>query len=189
VSLAVAFLFWLLIALLFLLAGLLIAPVRFWVSLNADPGLRLVIIARPFGGVLPPLRIVDSTRKRKTKDKDVKKKRTQKKRKRRFVLRGPALVAALPDLISGLLRSIRIDSLSLIGEFGVGDPADTGHLYGILTPLIFGTAAKPDTRIIIRPNFDNRCLSGALETRLSMIPATLISPLLGFAWRVFGLRK
>lgn len=181
-------LLWLVVALLVLLLALVMTPIKVQIRLKTAPKLRFIVIARPFGGLTPALTMTDSGQKAKPKDKADKKRRKKRKRGGRFAVNGPALITALPDLVSGLLQCFRIESLSLDGEFGLGDPADTGHLYGSLTPFIFGTAGMRNTYITLRPNFERRCLSGVAETRLSITPATLVPPILGFAWRVFGPR-
>lgn len=187
--LAVTILLWLFVAILAVLVGLLATPMRLGFNVKSDPGLQFMVIARPFGGACPPLRVIDSQRKRPKKEKPARKKKPGKVKSRQFASgRAAELRSELPKLLSGLLRRFSIESLSMDGEFGLADPADTGSLYGVLTPFIYGAARIPRTTITIRPNFEGRCLSGEFEGTLRFIPAALFVPVLVFAWNVFGPR-
>lgn len=176
------------LAILFLLLlAVLATPVQFDIWLRKDGETNFRVVARPLGGAGPPLPLADSSRKRVEKpEKEARSANARKsrKRKRRWAGRGPRAALAVPDLMAGLLRCIRVRSLSLDAEFGLGDPADTGLVYGLLTPLIYGCPRRG--AVSIRPVFDRSVLKAALDARISVTPITLALPFLRFGWRIIG---
>lgn len=172
---------WVLVVLVILLPVLLLTPMRIEVSAATDQHPQLIVRARFFGGLAPSLRIVDSSRK----------KPKQRKRKKRNTTRGrisgsPALVQNFVNLVTEILRKIHIDHLSLNAEFGLGDPAETGHVFGMMTPLLYGSSAQARNAVRLQPNFEQRCFSGELDAKLRFIPGSLALPVIGFVWSNFG---
>lgn len=174
------------VAILFFLLFVIISmPVQFDVRLRKDGETSFRVVARPFGGAGPTLPLADSGKKRTGKPaKKAKPVKAPKTGKKRWGGRGPDAILALPDLMSGLLRCIRVRSLSLDAEFGLSDPADTGYVYGMLTPLIYGL--PPRGAVSVRPVFDGRFLRAVLDARISVTPIALAWPFLRFGWRLFG---
>ena len=185
-SIAILVLSLVLLAVLVLIVAVLATPVVFHAMLGNDPVLTYRVVARPFAGVGPPLRLADSAHPRPKKKKRAKRDKSGKKKGRRFGVRTPVLASEIPRLAAGLLRCVQIEDLTVDAEFGLGDPAETGQIYGFLTPLIYGCGALPGGRLSIRPVFDRACLSGTADLRLSLTPIALVAPLARFGWNVFG---
>ena len=181
-------LLWLVVAVLVMLALLVSLPVYVQVSSQSDPVRRTTISLHPFGGVSPPLRVFDSTRKRKKRTPKPKPKRTDRKTSKRgraggLSPRGNIVVEAV-TLLRRVLGAFHIDALRVDAEFGLGDPAETGQVFGQLCPVIYGTGAN----VTLRPNFNEACLRGSAMARIKVTPIAVAWPFVGFGWRVFGPR-
>lgn len=191
--LVISIILWGLLGLLILLLVLLVSPVRLDIRAVAERHPYTVVRARLFGGLAPSLPIVDSRRKNPKKEKRKEKKKKAKKNakstaqtKRDRLKNGPALVQDFVKMIGDILRKIHINHLSLRVEFGFDDPADTGHAFGLMTPLVYGSSALARSTVLLQPNFERRCFSGELDTSLRFIPISLVLPAIGFIWTNFG---
>lgn len=162
------------------------------------PSGRFSAEVRLFGGLAPPLRISNEARsgpreppaEPETEDKARPGKKRGRKPRRMPGGRGAArrMIAALPDLIGGELRRIHIDRLAVNADFGLADPADTGRVYGYLTPVIYATHS-PRLALDLRPDFTRARLSGQAEAALHLTPGALAWPAIRFAWAVFVARR
>jgi uncharacterized RDD family membrane protein YckC len=163
-----------------LLLAVLSTPTDIYLRMKANPGVKLRVTARFFGGLTPLVNISGPTKKHtKTPAKT-------SKPKRRMKLRSSAILSAAVRLAQGLLRAVQIRSFKVEGAFGTGDPAETGEIYGALTPLIYGAGALPKLRIEVQPIFDRSHFSGEVTAGLRVTPIALLAPLLIFVWQVFG---
>ena len=99
------------------------------------------------------------------------------------------MLAALPGLIKGLLSAFHIDRLELDADFGFEDPAETGHLYGLLCPILYGIPPSPRWRIAIRPVFGQAFFRADAKGAVRVTPAALLLPVAGFVWQVWGPRR
>ena len=182
---ALQFLLWLGVILLCLVVLFVSLPIHVALSWQSDPVMRSIVLLRPFGGAFPPIRVYDSTRKRKEKPA---KPKTQAKPERKPERRGRGLsargnlVAEAVTLLRRVFGAIHFDGLHLDAEFGLGDPAETGRVFGQLCPVIYGAGA--DVRL--RPNFDRACFHGSALAQLRVTPLAIAWPFVGFGWRVFG---
>lgn len=178
-------LLWLGVVLLALLGLLVFLPIYFAVKWQSDPVRRTSVLVRPFGGVSPEITVFDSTRKRPGKDKPFDRKKPHRRKfgrqKKGRPLRGNVVTEALA-LLRRVLGAIHIDALRVDAEFGLGDPAETGQVFGQLCPVIYGTGAD----ITLRPNFDTACLRGSGLARFRVTPVAVAWPFALFGWRVFG---
>ena len=89
------------------------------------------------------------------------------------------------DLI-GLLRAIHVEQLIVDADIGFKDPADTGQVYGALTPLIWAIPPTSRFSVNVRPDFDQSTFSGRLDTTLSFVPVAFVPPIARFGWHAFG---
>lgn len=173
-----------------LLLCVVLLPVRVWLQAEAGKVRRFRLDVQVLGGATPRFRLVDSARSaRKPQPRREKRPPSHSKRRRRargrwLASRGPRMTAALPSLVAGLLRRIHLDRLTVDGTFGLADPADTGRLYGLLTPLIYACPSGSRS-VSLRPDFSGPAVSGRAEASLRVVPGALAIPLLGFAWQVF----
>jgi hypothetical protein len=111
----------------------------------------------------------------------------KKKRKPRKDRRYRGTPRGLRDLILGLLSALRLRNLRLSGRIGLPDPADTGTLWGALTPFIYGLSA-PHRRIDVAPEFSGACLDLDGSGDLVIRPTRLLRAGLAFAWANRGWR-
>jgi hypothetical protein len=183
--------------LLLALATVLLVPVRLIACVQTSPRLAYTLEARWFGARAPRITLVDSRRpshhaanrwRSKRAAHPARARRVRPTRRRLGRGSGSRMLAALPSLLGEVMGSIRWESFRLDAEFGLDDPADTGQLYGCLTPLQVGMPWPPGVCIALRPNFERACLEGELQATLRLRAAALLPPAVRFAWRAFGPR-
>ena len=169
-------------ALLVVLLVLGATPLVCEFRLSRDPELRFRVLLSFLGGRTPSIAVVDSDRPRKTREKPEapKPKRDRARRRGRRITLG-----TITDLVRQVLAAIHIRHLSAKGRFGTGDPAETGQIYGLLTPLIYGFApTAPRLEIDVTAVFDAPCLEGELSGQVDVVPFALIPPFARFGWRM-----
>ncbi|MBR9652178.1 DUF2953 domain-containing protein [Thalassovita aquimarina] len=182
--LALQILVWGVLALLTAIVLLAALPLRIALTGEAGAVARLRVTIGLMGGMAPGLVVYDSARPRKPRKKKARKK--PKRRKGRTGKGSVRLAGEFPVLLRGLLRQIRFEEFRLQGRFGLGDPADTGTVFGMLSPILYGLPARRGVTIALAPDFDTACLDGQLRAALRITPITLLPPILRFVWRVFG---
>lgn len=162
---------------------LLIAAASFPVSvdfrIDRHEATYVSINALLFNGNGPAIRVFDSRRPRKKKPQE-KRKRSKDKKTNRHIARNAA--SEVYRLASSLLRLIEFERICIDADIGLGDPAETGQLFGFLTPLIYGVGAD----VSVRPVFDRACLDGMCEATFKVTPVALLQPFARFGWQVFG---
>ncbi len=172
-------LLWVGVALLGLIMLIIILPIHVALSWQSDPAKPSIILLRLFGGVTPAMKVYDSSKPFKPKKKTARQRR--KDRGRGWVPKGDILAEGIA-LLRRLSGAVHIDALRLDAEIGLGDPGETGQLYGQLCPLIYTTRGH----VFVRPNFERACLQGSALARLHFSPLGLLWPFARFGWRVFG---
>ena len=95
------------------------------------------------------------------------------------------LLTALPDAALTALRRIHLDRLSLRAVFGFDDPADTGQVFGQLTPWIYGMP-REKCDVQVRPEFDGRRFEGSAEIAVHLTLLAVAWPLLRLALVIRG---
>tara|TARA_R110000803_G_scaffold103884_1_gene171999 strand:- start:1220 stop:1783 length:564 start_codon:yes stop_codon:yes gene_type:complete len=173
-----------LVLVLTLLVLVLATPVKLHLAFRSRPHQRLAVRARLLGGLTPALGIYDSEAEKPARKARARK--TKQKKGGMSVSRVRRMAAAGPDLLAGLRRPVHVETMALDAEFGLGDPAETGQLFGMLTPLIYAMPQSPAISLAVRPNFNERCLRGAADADIRFIPFGFVPPVLRFAWRAFG---
>ena len=188
-----AVLLWALIALglvVAVLLALLAFPVRVRFEARSGPGGQVRVELGLLGGLVPWIALFDSARpgKSRTAGPEAKKPRKKKKPGRAGRMSGRRVLRAGPGLVGGVLRQIRLERLHVAARFGLGDPAETGRLFGMLAPIAYAPQwlGSKAVSVVLTPVFEVRCLSGAAEGALAVTPIRLLPPGLVFVWRVFG---
>lgn len=171
---------WLGIALLVFAILVLVLPVHVAVLWQSDPAKPSTVALRLLGGVILAIKVYDSSRPAKPKKKAAHKDRRRRRARGSGRLPQRNVLTEVPPLIHRLLAAVHVDQLRLDAEFGLGDPAETGQLYGQLCPLIYTSAG----RISLRPNFDVPCLKGTGLARLHFSVLGLVWPFFRFGWRM-----
>ncbi len=178
----------LVVILLVLLGGVLLTPVKLRLYLRSSPKYQFRFEASLFGGTTPYIPIVDSTRR------DKRAKKTPKKRKSKTSRKsgrggGTRLIKNAPRLLGDILGTFHFDYLNLDADFGLPDPADTGHLYGCMTPFLYGAPLPSGVAVSLRPDFNRARFSGVFDAALHITPVALLPPAFRFAWRTFGPKR
>lgn len=173
-------LFWLLITAVIVFAAALVLPFAVKIEAIGDGArFRVRVGVQPFGRLGPMLRFSKPRAGAKT---DRPSTRPSAKRSR-YIHRIPQ--AGL-RLLSDLIRLVRIRKISVDARFGCGDPADTGQIFGLLSPLLYGASGLQRTELRVEPVFEQATLSGRAALELSFVPITLLVPALRFGVAVFG---
>ena len=185
-SVLVGILLWLLLAVLGLVGLLLVTPVLLRVYLTNSPLLAYRVEMHALGGLAPRLTLAkgpsqDAVPRHKTKQAKPKKRRSSRPER----MNG-GLIRALPELVSGLLRHVHVAELYIDADYGLGDPADTGQLSGLLMPLQYASALPEPVLLDLRPDFTRACLKGSMTAAVRVTVAAFFVPFLRFAWRAFG---
>lgn len=179
-------------AALALLLGLAIAvlatPVRLALSLRTAPRWRLRIAARLLGGLTPAITLHDSARPRKVARPKKKTARKHARADRQTAARALRGLSAAPELAGGLLRRIHLRRLAVDADLGLGDPADTGQLFGLVQALRHALPDSETISVAIRPDFTEARAAGAVDAELSVTPLAFLAPGLRFASRIYGWR-
>lgn len=193
-------LLWLIGVVLALVLLAVATPIHLALSAELGPAPRLCLRLRLFGGATPQFRIVDTSRSpsapvpeaaASTRAPARRGRRRQRRKAGRWRLpEGAAgrLLRALPDFLRREIRRIHIDRLSLDGDIGLGDPADTGRLFGYIMPLCHALHL-PRTRIDLRPDFSRSRLDGRADAALHFTPLSLMVPVLQLGWRVLAVGR
>lgn len=172
-----------------LVLAMFLTPVKLDFIMKSSPRWRLKIGARLFGGLSPPIIIHDSDHRGSKKDKRLKSPRERKqkvKMSRQALVRIPGAIAAAPHLLADLLRPIHIEQLKVDADIGLGDPADTGRVFGLFAPMIYSWPPADTVSIAVRPNFSASRISGEIIAKLSFIPVAFVLPAARFAWHIYG---
>jgi hypothetical protein len=78
-------------------------------------------------------------------------------------------------LIRGLRRSLQIKELSLDGRIGLGDPACTGMLMGVLQPLLL-----PARNMTLVADYQEAVFQGRFTARVRLVPIRVLGALAVF---------
>lgn len=92
------------------------------------------------------------------------------------------MLRAVPALIGGVLARVRVEVLEGRVKFGLGDPADTGQVYGYVVPI--SLALYPRVEVIA--DFTRACLVGEGRCVVAVVPIRVLPVLLRFGWASFG---
>lgn len=167
--------------------AVLALPVRLAVRAIAGPEARFVFSLQLLGGLAPRIRMVDTDRPRKTAKPDKPARKRKKRAKKSKGLSGDTIRRMLmeaPELVSAEFERIHIERFRLTAEFGLGDPAATGELYGWICPLVYATPLRR-AEITLRPDFTDTRFAADLDAALRFTPLSLVWPMLRSGWRVF----
>ena len=113
------------------------------------------------------------------------KKKSSKRRGRRIkptlaVFESEGFGQRLLRFVKELFSCINISQTYARVWFGLHDPADTGRLYGILSPLIVSCFVFPKVDLKISPQFDEPMFETRFHTRVDLVPIKLLWVVLRF---------
>jgi hypothetical protein len=94
-------------------------------------------------------------------------------------LRTRGLVSRVARATSDVFRHVRLDEFRLETAFGFDNPADTGIVYGVLSPLLV-LAEQRGLNVECRPMFVESGLQGALRAAIHVRPLAVAGTLCSF---------
>ena len=93
------------------------------------------------------------------------------------LLRNRRFIRRLIRLMQDILHSFQIKELRAHWRIGLGDPADTGMLLGLLQPLLLRGKS-----ITLNADFQETVFEGYCKARIRLFPIRIIGYLLAFAF-------
>lgn len=178
---------WALVAVLAVILLALVMPLRLELQVSRETALNFSAALRPFGRFGPQISLSDGKRKPKPSKKKPAKAERKKRSRRGFGKMQPMQFAqAAIRLVMDLISVVRVETATMDLRFGLGDPGETGQVYGQMTPLIYGTSGSSRVHVNIEPLFDRAALTGRAALDLSLVPMRLVPPFARFGWAAFG---
>jgi hypothetical protein len=181
-----------LISLIVLLVFLSSIPLGMSFKLDTDdrPVFRLQVrwffdlLRKP---IVPRKEKIDlSAKKAKTRSK-------KKKKRRKLTVRAVSgllnrsLLARVRRFLGEILRCLHVKNFQADFSLGTGDPADTGILFGILSPLVLSLPHFRNFSVFLEPDFSpDPVMRGKSSGQVRLVPARLVWALLKFilSWSV-----
>jgi hypothetical protein len=96
------------------------------------------------------------------------------------VLRTEGFFGNLARLLRGLLKVLRIRTLTIDMMIGLSDPAETGEAVGLLAAALVPLEALAPVRARIVPNFAEEVVAGSAEGTIRIVPIRIVPPLARF---------
>lgn len=152
-------------------AALLCLPVRLVLAAASEPA-RLRIGLGILGGLVPVIPLFDSARPGVVHRRAGAGWEAAGDGERRIVM----LRAGL-RLLREVLAVVRLEGWRGHLRFGLGDPAETGQLYGYLVPVSLMMREGLD----LVPDFERACFIGHCDGAIRVVPLRLVVPLVRFA--------
>ena len=141
-SVVLALLGWILVAVIGLIVLFAVLPLHLELLLTKEEAVRFSAALRPFGRFGP--RIALSGRKKSAAKEEPKEPQAREKKssRRKALAKNPRQIAgAAVRLVTDLIGCVEIRSASIDGRFGLGDPAETGQVFGLMSPLLYAAPA------------------------------------------------
>lgn len=184
-SLPLAVAVWIGVFVLFLCLLIVVTSWRVRLIWRSVPKQHLSIKAGIFGKQGPSVTVYDGHALEKSKSKktgELKKVKVRRTPSPHFVLK------AFDCLISASSK-LHVEKADIRAEFGFKDPADTGHIYGLLAPLNHVISSPNPIVFTAYPNFSAQCLRGNADICVRFRPILLLGSIFGFVWQTKGLRR
>ncbi len=105
-------------------------------------------------------------------------------------VRNPGMLARLFRFARDMLRQFRVREIKLRLHLGLDDPANTGRLYGTLSPLLCLVQRMPRVDLRVQPDFSRAVFMATGRGEIRVIPLAVIGVMLGLflsptCWRAF----
>ena len=176
-----------------LLAAILViaTPMRVRFVGSYDQKLDLSAEVRIFWGLSPRLRIPILRHRPKPKRhaKPSSKRKAKPRRWIKFKTEGAAdLVASAGDTLRAMFGRIQVEACRLSVAFGLDDPADTGLIYGLITPAAYGLGSER-CQVSVEPDFSCRRFAGQAEVELRFTAIAVVWPAIRFGLRLWRRAK
>ncbi|MDA1128401.1 MAG: DUF2953 domain-containing protein [Chloroflexi bacterium] len=87
-----------------------------------------------------------------------------------------------------ILGAIRVRKLNLSMQIGLGDPAETGQLLGLVRPIAACVDAIPSVQMSVEPDFYQETFRGNCSGSVRIYPILMVPPIIFFALSPTGFR-
>ena len=133
-------------------------------------------------------------------DRDkAKKKRVKKKKRKRTksnaslkpfiaMIKSEGFLKRVFKLLRDILTVAEIRQLQARLGFGLGDPADTGRCYGLMSPMFAFMFALPRVSFTVTPLFDHLALEAEINASLRVVPIRFFRAILRFIFSLESFR-
>ncbi len=124
-------------------------------------------------------------------DKDIggKKKEPEEKKKKKSnikpliaMLRSTGFLRKSLKFIKDSIRLVKVHELKIEFRVGLGDPAETGMLFAVITPILFYMKSLHSLEVNIQPDFEHENLHGYFNGDLRVFPIRFVIPGIFFAF-------
>ena len=140
---------------------------------------KVVLLGGLFPIVLAPKRWSEPSTGQRTKEPSHRSRAAQ----RRYVSAyAPRMLCKFPGLVFKVFSRVKLERLEAKIRFGLPDPAETGIVYGALTPLLQFIDLSERSNIVVHPDFGSEVFDGRGHLGTRFLPIALVAPVLGFAW-------
>lgn len=178
-SVLIAVLLYLILAVAALLAAVLMTPFGIKFEVISDGSMHWKIRVQPFGSIGPKINIPTAGMPKEKPPKP------HQRAWRRRIQNPRRIAGAGARLVTDLLGTIRFRNASVDVRFGCNDPADTGLVFGMLTPVLYGTSGLQRASLNVVPVFDQAIFVGRVTLDVAIIPIKLLPPVIRFGWQAF----
>jgi len=182
-------LLWGLAALVGLVLVALALPIRVAAEARTRPERRLRLTVALLGGALPLPAITAGPPASSPEAAPDRARPARKRRRRRRGRKRPVeRITAIPvrQVLGDLRRGLRLRKLRIDGRIGLGDPAETGQLWGWLAPALYGLPMPESAEVTLAPAFGGPALEGTLEAEgeVRLVPLARLG--LRVLWALHG---
>lgn len=161
--------------------GLLLAvPVDIYICVTKEAALHSLVRVKWLFGLIS--KEIKSQKKPLGAELEVREKKKKAKKKRgkniRLIfalLRTRGLISQVIRFLRNILRQIHIRELKVELYLGLGDPGETGMLFGLMSPLLLGIRGLLPLDIQIQPDFINASLRGNGEVIIRLLPIRFVA--------------
>ena len=180
-------LLWGLAALVGLVLVALALPIRVVAEARTQPERRLRLKVSMLGGALP-LPAITARPPARSPEAAPDRERPARKRRRRGRKRPVERITAIPvrRVLGDLGRGLRLRKLRVDGRIGLGDPAETGQLWGWLAPVLYGLPMPESAEVTLAPAFGGPAMEGTLEAEGEVRLVPLARLCLRVLWALYG---
>lgn len=104
------------------------------------------------------------------------------------VIKSEGFLKRILKLFREMLTVSEIKRLQARLGFGLGDPAETGQLYGMVSPMFTFMYAMPGVNFVVIPIFDRTIFQAEISATLRIVPLRFIRAILCFIFSIESLR-